>query len=80
MKNNHYTTNDLGLASALKAYNFEFTGITPGEGSRVFFVFKNDPRIIDAVDHYWRGNLSVDALAHFTAIKFLKSVIHSSRQ
>ena len=74
----NFTTNDLGLASALKAYGFKFIGINPGEGRRVVFVFEPDDRIADALHNYWIGNLVVDALSHFTAIKFLKSLIHSS--
>jgi hypothetical protein len=74
---NTFELADLGAAAALAALGFKLHALEPTDGRRVVFVFQNESGIGEAVERYWSGQLLVDALAYFGAVKLLKSRLYA---
>lgn len=74
---NTFELADLGAAAAIASVGFKLIGLEPTDGRRVVFVFQNEPGIAEVLERYWSGQLPVDALAYFGAVKLLKSRLHA---
>ncbi|MBP6944778.1 hypothetical protein KBD61_00035 [Patescibacteria group bacterium] len=74
---NTFELADLGAAAAIASIGFKLLGLEPTDGRRVVFVFQNEPGIGEAIERFWSGQLTVDALAYFGAVKLLKSRLHA---
>lgn len=74
---NPFELADLGAAAALAALGFKLLALEPTDGRRVVFIFQNESGIGEAVEHYWSGQLPIDALSYFGAVKLLKSRLHA---
>ena len=74
---NCYETYDLGLAAALRTCGYQLIGFEPTASRRVAFVFEATPSLDEAIQRFWTGRLSVDALSYFGSVKLLKTQIHS---
>ena len=75
--NNHYKTNNLGLATALVAIGAKLVRIDKTTPTRAVFVFDNDGTIEQLVERYWSNSLEVSALTYFDTIKQMKSRLYS---
>lgn len=75
--NNHYETNNLGLATALVAIGSKLVRIDKTTPTRAIFVFEDDGKIEQLVEEYWSNSLAVPALTYFDVIKQLKSRLYS---
>ncbi|MBI4128113.1 MAG: hypothetical protein HY459_03510 [Parcubacteria group bacterium] len=71
-------TTDLGLAAALRVFGIPMLRLDAQDDRRIAFIFTDD-EAIEAAARYWAGQLSVDALAYFNALKTLKNQIYSLR-
>jgi len=43
------------------------------------FLFENSDEIIESAQQYWRGELQIDALAYFNALKNIKNQLYSQQ-
>lgn len=72
-----FTCHDLGLGASLRALGVPMLEMRRSDGKRFVFVFEGGEEVVAIERAYWSGNLPVDALAFFNAIKVMKSLIHS---
>lgn len=80
MKPQSISVSDLGLASALRTLGFNLIEIKPLDSQRWIFVFEDNGRYADAEEMFWGNHLPVDALAYFTAIRDLKSILYAQKK
>lgn len=73
----HYTTSDLGLATALIAAGFKLVDLDKSNPRRAEFVFARDERINEAVNAHWNSELMVSSFEYFDWLKKLKTRIYS---
>lgn len=72
-----FACHDLGLCASLRALGVPMIEMRRSDGKRFAFVFEGGENVAAFERAYWSGNLPVDALTLFNAIKVMKSLIHS---
>jgi hypothetical protein len=73
-----FSSYDLGASSALSALGYKLLKIDKGQGSKSLFLFESSEELIESAQMYWRGELQVDALTYFNAIKTIKNQLYSN--
>jgi hypothetical protein len=73
--NDYYQTTDLSLSAVLSLF-FPLWAIDRKDPAKVKFLFNRDEKLDEIVGAYWRGELKVEPLSYFNAIKNIKSRIH----
>ncbi|HAZ28559.1 MAG TPA: hypothetical protein DCY48_02155 [Candidatus Magasanikbacteria bacterium] len=76
---NPFSTYDLGACAGLVCAGYKLLGIDKGHGAKALFLFENSDEIIESAQMYWRGELQVDALAYFNALKNIKNQLYSQQ-
>lgn len=74
-----FSTYDLGCSAALMSLGYKLLNLERGGSAKALFLFEESDGLMRSADLYWRGELQVDALAYFHAIKNLKNQLYSSR-
>ncbi len=77
MKDEAFSTSDLGCAACVVALGTELLAILPDEGGRCAFQFSAKAKSI--AERYWAGDQSIDASLFFSSLKNLKSRIYAIR-
>lgn len=75
---NPFSSFDIGMTAGLVSAGYSLLYIDKSKGSKALFLFENDEDIIESAQMYWRGELQVDALAYFNALKNIKNQLYSS--
>ncbi len=73
-----FSSYDLGASSALNALGYKIIKIDKEHGSKALFLFESSEELIESAQMYWRGDLQVDALTYFNAIKTIKNQLYSN--
>jgi hypothetical protein len=76
-KERHFSTFDMGLCAALTSLGYLLIEIEKQSGAKSLFVFEDSDQLQEVAHGYWRGELSVNALAFFNAIKTVKNQLYS---
>jgi hypothetical protein len=72
-----YSSNDLGLSSALMCADFELLSINKDNPKRACFVFSWKAGIEETANSYFADKLELRARSFFDAIKALKSKLYN---
>lgn len=72
------STSDLGLAAALIALGYTFTGLERGEDRKLFCFDTDDQTIIVLNTQYISGSLLIDAFRHAESLRRLKHTLRSA--
>ena len=72
-----FSTYDLGASAGLVSTGYSLIHIDKTKGLKALFLFENSDDVIEAAQMYWRGELQVDALAYFNALKNIKNRLYS---
>jgi len=72
-----FSSYDMGLCAGLVSIGYSLLRIDKSRGAKALFLFENSEEIIEAAQQYWRGELQVDALSYFNALKNVKNQLYS---
>ncbi len=75
---NPFTSFDLGLCAGLMSLGYILVHIDKTKGKKALFMFENSNEIVESAQMYWRGELQVDALTYFNAMKAIKNQLYSN--
>jgi len=68
---------DLNLASALLYLGFPIQSLDHSDPQRIVFHFLNESPIVEAIEAFHRGDISVEVKRYFACIKEVKNRIYS---
>lgn len=71
-----FSTYDLGLSAGLVSVGYGLLQVNKNSGGKALFLFDTSKEIIESSQRYWRGELHVDALTYFNAIKTIKNQLY----
>ncbi len=75
--NDYYSTQDLGLATAISLfYPLELIEKTPNSNKAKFLFKRTDENFDEVIESYWRGELRWKLLAYFNQLKMIKSRLY----
>lgn len=74
-----FSTYDLGACAGLISAGYTLLQIDKTKGVKALFLFENSDEIIESAQQYWRGELQVDALTYFNALKNIKNQLYSQQ-
>lgn len=77
MEQAKYKTSDLYLTAFLRLKGYTYS--IDKKGSKMFFVFDEDEKLLQSVNAYLMGNSNCDALSYSNSIKNLKNFIYNNR-
>jgi Domain of unknown function (DUF5659) len=77
-QDNNFTTLDAYLSGFLVLKGFRPSLVKSVANSKIIFVFRSTPKLFESISQYGDGS-KVEAVKFSTAIKALKSQIHSIR-
>lgn len=75
---NPFSSYDLGASAGLVCAGYKLLGIDKDQGAKALFLFENTEEVVEAAQMYWRGELQVNALAYFNALKTIKNQLYSN--
>ena len=80
MINQHYySTSDLALAAAISIwYPLEVVDRTQNLHKAVF-LFKRDEQLDKFVESYWHGEIKINPIQYFNALKTIKARLYENR-
>ena len=76
---NPFSSYDIGMCAGLVSVGYQLLHIDKSKGAKALFLFENSDEIVESAQQYWRGELQVDALAYFNALKNIKNQLYSQR-
>jgi hypothetical protein len=76
---NPFSSYDIGMCAGLVSVGYSLLQIDKSKGAKALFLFENSDEIIESAQQYWRGELQVDALAYFNALKNIKNQLYSQQ-
>jgi len=76
---NPFSSYDIGMCAGLVSIGYSLLQLDKSKGSKTLFLFENSNEIIESAQKYWRGELQVDALAYFNALKNIKNQLYSQQ-
>ncbi len=74
-----FSSYDIGMSSGLVSVGFPLLRIDRNRGTKALFLFENSEQLIESAQMYWRGELQVDALSYFNALKNIKNQLYSQQ-
>lgn len=74
----YYSTSDLCLASTINVF-FPLDSIDKRNATKALFLFKETPELIETIELFWQGKLSIEPQMFFQKIKYLKTRIYENR-
>ena len=74
---NPFSTYDLGACAGLVSVGYPLLQIDRSKGPKALFLFENSDDVVESAQQYWRGELQVNALAYFNALKNIKNQLYS---
>lgn len=74
-----FSSYDIGMSAGLVSAGFHLLRIDKNRGTKALFLFGSSERLIDSAQMYWRGELQVDALSYFNALKNIKNQLYSQQ-
>jgi hypothetical protein len=77
MKQNEFSTTDLGLAVTLITLKYELLRLDKSNPRKVKFIFKYKKNIEKAVEDYFNNKIKLPVLSLFNNLKTLKTRIYS---
>jgi len=77
MKQNEFSTFDLGLAVVLITLKYELLKLDKSNPKKVRFVFKREGNIEQIVEDYFNDRIKLPVLSLFNNLKNLKTRIYS---
>ncbi len=78
-ENELFSSYDLSVAAALCAAGFTLLGIKRNRGNRVLFLFEHSEQLVADASAHWNGQLQVNSLDFFNALKNLKNQLYSNQ-
>ncbi len=72
-----YRVSDLALASTLLCLGCRLWATDRSDERRVSFVFERNEGLDEILENYWTGQLRVEPVAFFSAVKQAKNRIYS---
>ncbi|PIR03775.1 MAG: hypothetical protein COV59_03825 [Candidatus Magasanikbacteria bacterium CG11_big_fil_rev_8_21_14_0_20_39_34] len=76
---NPFSSYDIGMCAGLVSLGYQLLHIDRTKGDKALFFFENSDEIVESAQQYWRGELQVDALGYFNALKNIKNQLYSHR-
>lgn len=76
--NEYYESSDIALSTTLSLY-YPLEVVDRSNPQKALFVFKRDQQIDQLINSYWRGELKVNPLRYFQALKTLKSRLYENK-
>lgn len=73
-----FQTSDLPLAVSLLVLGFDLDGLDASNPSRVVFRFSQQDSLSEAVDAFWKGELSLEPKAFWNVQRELKARIRNT--
>lgn len=77
IKEDVWTTYDLGVSAALLTYGYKLLSIDKKNPKRALFVFRKDGDIDDTANAYFADKLELNARYYFDHLKALKNRLYS---
>lgn len=75
----YFRTSDLALTSALSLW-YPLEAIDKSENPhKAVFLFKRDEQLDEIVQSYWKGELKVNPMQYFQALKIIKARFYETR-
>ena len=74
---NIFSSYDLGCVCSLVALNYKLLRIDKTHGAKALFLFESSDDLVESAQMYWRGELQVNALKYFNALKNTKNRLYS---
>lgn len=78
--NTEFSTQDLGLATALAALEFELIALDRTDPRRVRFIFRRQPGLQDIIAGFWDDSLTLPAQKLLLAQKQLKNRLYQETE
>lgn len=72
-----YSANDLALVAVLVYLGFAVERLEKDARGKATFFFYRNPKLDQAIQDYWSGDISVEPRSYFDAIKQIKTRIYS---
>lgn len=76
---NPFSSYDIGMCAGLVSLGYPLLHIDKTQGAKALFLFETSDELIESAQMYWRGELQVDALAYFNALKNIKNQLYSQQ-
>ncbi len=76
---NPFSSYDIGMCAGLVSIGYTLLRVDKTHGAKALFLFENSDETIESAQMYWRGELQVDALAYFNALKNIKNQLYSQQ-
>lgn len=73
-----YTTNDLGISTAISLF-YPIWGIDKSNPQKAEFLFKREEGLDELIQNYWSNSLKVSPLAYFQQLKVIKSRLYEQK-
>ena len=75
---NPFSSYDIGMCAGLVSLGYSLLHIDKSRGVKALFLFETSDELIESAQMYWRGELQVDALAYFNALRSIKNQLYSN--
>lgn len=76
---NPFSSYDIGMCAGLVSLGYPLLHIDKNKGAKALFLFETSDELMESAQMYWRGELQVDALAYFNALKNIKNQLYSQQ-
>lgn len=75
---NLYTTNDLGVTTAISLF-YPIWAIDKSNPQKAEFQFKREDGLDKLIENYWSNTLQLSPLAYFQQLKVIKSRLYEQK-
>ncbi len=76
--NDYYSTSDLGLATTISLW-FPVDSIDRQNPRKATFIFKQNVKLNELLESYWKRELKVEPQAYFNQLKAIKARLYSEQ-
>lgn len=76
-ENDFYKSSDLSLIATTQLFGYPIEALDRENPNKIQFVIKRDENLDKLLQAFWSRSLSVEPLAYFESLKFVKSRIYN---